>query len=76
MYLGAQVRNTILRLLGQLPVDCSFEDRKEQLKKSGLGKVVMFLYMLPGACNQQQCAPAHGCFAVWCTDHPPALPHR
>lgn len=43
-----QVRGTVLRLLGQLPVDCAQEDRKEQLKRSGLGRIVMFLYKVPG----------------------------
>ena len=43
-----QVRETVLRLLHQLPVDCSLEDRKEQLKRSGLGRIVMFLFKVPG----------------------------
>ncbi|KAK9810543.1 hypothetical protein WJX72_012470 [[Myrmecia] bisecta] len=42
-----KVRSAVLRLLQQLPVDISDEGRKEQLKKSGLGKVVMFLFKLP-----------------------------
>lgn len=41
------VRTAVLKLLAQLPIDISFEGRKEQLKKSGLGKVVMFLFKLP-----------------------------
>ena len=45
---NARVREAVLRLLHQLPVDCSMEDRKEQLKRSGLGRVVMFLFKLPG----------------------------
>jgi transcription factor SPN1 len=45
---NAKIRETVLRLLHQLPVDCSLEDRKEQLKRSGLGKVVMFLFKVPG----------------------------
>lgn len=36
-----------MRLLALLPVDVADGLRKEQLKKSGLGKVVMFLYKLP-----------------------------
>ncbi len=40
----------MLRLLHQLPIDCSMEDRKEQLKKSGLGRIVMFLFKVPGEC--------------------------
>jgi hypothetical protein len=46
---NARIREFVLRLLHQLPVDCSLEDRKEQLKRSGLGRVVMFLFKLPGA---------------------------
>ena len=41
----SQVRSAVLRVLHQL--NFFFEDRKEQLKKSGLGRVVMFLYKLP-----------------------------
>ena len=41
------VRTAVLKLLSQLPIDISFEGRKEQLKKSGLGRVVMFLFKLP-----------------------------
>lgn len=41
------VRTAVLKLLAQLPIDIAFEGRKEQLKKSGLGKVVMFLFKLP-----------------------------
>jgi len=41
------VRSAVLKLLAQLPIDISYEGRKEQLKKSGLGKVVMFLFKLP-----------------------------
>jgi transcription factor SPN1 len=33
--------------LGQLPIDVEVYERREQLKKSGLGKVVMFLSRLP-----------------------------
>eukprot|EP00887_Chlorella_sp_A99_P006885 scaffold2.g6885.t1 len=44
---GPCVRETVLRLLHQLPVDCSKEDRKDQLKRSQLGRSVMFLYKLP-----------------------------
>lgn len=52
---NSKVRGTVLRLLGQLPVDCSFEDRREQLKRSGLGKVVMFLFKVPGAARRLRC---------------------
>lgn len=41
------VRTAVLKLLAHLPIDISYEGRKEQLKKSGLGKVVMFLFKLP-----------------------------
>ena len=41
------VRSAVLKLLQQLPIDIADEGRKEQLKKSGLGKVVMFLFKLP-----------------------------
>jgi transcription factor SPN1 len=44
---NSKVRGTVLALLGGLPVDCSFEDRREQLKRSGLGRLVMFLCKLP-----------------------------
>ena len=46
---NAKVRESVLRALGALPVDCSLEDRKEQLKRSGLGKIVMFYFKLSGA---------------------------
>lgn len=37
------VRTAILKILTDLPIDVEQYDRKEQLKKSGLGKVIMFL---------------------------------
>ncbi|XVF82380.1 hypothetical protein PTKIN_Ptkin16aG0042200 [Pterospermum kingtungense] len=41
---NAIVRASILNILNEvLPIDMEREDRREQLKKSGLGKVVMFL---------------------------------
>ncbi|XVF82393.1 hypothetical protein PTKIN_Ptkin16aG0043500 [Pterospermum kingtungense] len=41
---NAIVRGSILNILNEvLPIDVEREDRREQLKKSGLGKVVMFL---------------------------------
>ncbi|XVF82378.1 hypothetical protein PTKIN_Ptkin16aG0042000 [Pterospermum kingtungense] len=41
---NAMVRASILNILNEvLPIDMEREDRREQLKKSGLGKVVMFL---------------------------------
>ena len=41
------VRSAVLKLLQQLPIDIAYGGRKEQLKRSGLGKVVMFLFKLP-----------------------------
>mmetsp|Transcript_16222 Transcript_16222/g.50966 ORF Transcript_16222/g.50966 Transcript_16222/m.50966 type:complete len:465 (+) Transcript_16222:81-1475(+) len=41
------VRTAVLEVLQQLPVEMELEERREQLKKSGLGKVVMFLFKLP-----------------------------
>lgn len=40
----------------QLPVDTALEDRKEQLKRSGLGRVVMFYFKLPGARMLRTCS--------------------
>ncbi|KAL6784448.1 hypothetical protein ACKKBF_B01830 [Auxenochlorella protothecoides x Auxenochlorella symbiontica] len=37
------IRSSILKLLDILPVDCAMEDRKAQLKRSGLGRSIMFL---------------------------------
>ncbi|KAK1320990.1 hypothetical protein QJS10_CPA03g01646 [Acorus calamus] len=37
------IREAILKILTDLPIDLEQYDRREQLKKSGLGKVVMFL---------------------------------
>eukprot|EP01018_Ginkgo_biloba_P021440 Gb_01207 [translate_table: standard] len=37
------VRTALLKILTDLPIDVEQYDRKEQLKKSGLGKVIMFL---------------------------------
>lgn len=41
------IRTTLLKLLTDLPIDVEQFERREQLKKSGLGKVVMFLSRLP-----------------------------
>ena len=41
------IRTTLLKLLTDLPIDVELFERREQLKKSGLGKVVMFLSRLP-----------------------------
>ncbi|KAF3775724.1 IWS1-like protein [Nymphaea thermarum] len=37
------VRTALLNILIDLPIDVEQHDRKEQLKRSGLGKVIMFL---------------------------------
>ncbi|XP_047981827.1 protein IWS1 homolog 1-like [Salvia hispanica] len=37
------VRAAVLKILNDFPIDLEQYDRKEQLKKSGLGKVIMFL---------------------------------
>jgi transcription factor SPN1 len=44
---NSKVRSAVLKMLCRLPIDCSYEDRREQLKKSGLGKMVMFYCKLP-----------------------------
>mmetsp|Transcript_13249 Transcript_13249/g.25383 ORF Transcript_13249/g.25383 Transcript_13249/m.25383 type:complete len:465 (+) Transcript_13249:147-1541(+) len=44
---NVNVRTTLLGLLKKLPVNVEMFDRREQLKKSGLGKIVMFLYKFP-----------------------------
>lgn len=46
---NSTIRATILKLLDVLPIDCAMEDRKEQLKRSELGKSVMFLAKVSGA---------------------------
>lgn len=48
---NTKIRSSVLKLLGLLPVDCSFEDRKAQLKRSGLGRAVLFLAKVPGTPN-------------------------
>ncbi|KAG9150478.1 hypothetical protein Leryth_010856 [Lithospermum erythrorhizon] len=37
------IRAAVLRILSDFPIDLEQFDRREQLKKSGLGKVIMFL---------------------------------
>lgn len=37
------IRSALLKILTDLPIDVELYDRREQLKKSGLGKVIMFL---------------------------------
>ena len=41
------MRTAVLKMLHKLPIDLSLEGRKEQLKKSELGKYVMFYSKLP-----------------------------
>ncbi|EIE24200.1 hypothetical protein COCSUDRAFT_65792 [Coccomyxa subellipsoidea C-169] len=41
------IRTAVLKMLQQLPIEVADSLRKEQLKKSELGKVVMFLFRLP-----------------------------
>ncbi|KAG7668607.1 hypothetical protein Ndes2526B_g03772 [Nannochloris sp. 'desiccata'] len=44
---NSKIRSAVLTMLVRLPIDCSYEDRREQLKRSGLGRIVMFLSKLP-----------------------------
>jgi transcription factor SPN1 len=44
---NVNVRTTLLRLLKKLPINVEMFDRREQLKKSGLGRMIMFYYKLP-----------------------------
>lgn len=37
------IRTALLKVLTDLPIDMGYNERREQLKKSGLGKVIMFL---------------------------------
>eukprot|EP01023_Acetabularia_acetabulum_P009955 TRINITY_DN1451_c0_g1_i1.p1 TRINITY_DN1451_c0_g1~~TRINITY_DN1451_c0_g1_i1.p1 ORF type:complete len:380 (-),score=101.27 TRINITY_DN1451_c0_g1_i1:153-1292(-) len=41
-----EIRSAVLKLLLQLPIDTALQHRREQLKLSKLGMVVMFLYKL------------------------------
>ena len=42
-----QVRTAVFKMLQKLPIDLTLEGRKEQLKKSELGRYVMFYAKLP-----------------------------
>ena len=42
-----QVRTAVFKILQRLPIDLTLEGRKEQLKKSELGRYVMFYAKLP-----------------------------
>jgi transcription factor SPN1 len=44
---NSKVRGGVLSMLQELQVNCSNEDHRDQLKKSGVGKLVMFLSKLP-----------------------------
>ena len=44
---NSRVRGSVLMMLKKLQVDCANEDHKEQLKRSGIGKLVMFLTRVP-----------------------------
>lgn len=44
---AVQVRAAVLGVLLQLMVDVTQPQRKEQLKRSGIGRAVLFLYKLP-----------------------------
>lgn len=44
---NVNVRTTLLRCLKKLPINVEMFDRREQLKNSGLGKIIMFFYKLP-----------------------------
>lgn len=61
---NTRLRNSVLNMLGALPIDCSFEDRREQLKRSGLGKVVMFLSKLPDETTENK-RLAHSLVERW-----------
>lgn len=57
----------------QLPVDTALEDRKEQLKRSGLGRVVMFYFKLPGARVLRACSWGWWLTSMSCPPEPIAL---
>jgi len=44
---NTRVRGGVLSMLESLRINCANEDHKEQLKKSGVGRLVMFLSKLP-----------------------------
>lgn len=44
---NTRVRGAVLSMLESLKINCGNEDHKEQLKKSGVGRLVMFLSKLP-----------------------------
>lgn len=54
---NTRIRSAVLRILDELPIDCSYEDRKAQLKRSGLGRVVLFYSRVSGARRAWAAAP-------------------
>lgn len=44
---NSKIRTGVLSMLEKLNINCANEDHKEQLKRSGIGKLVMFLSKLP-----------------------------
>jgi transcription factor SPN1 len=51
------VRTTIINCIHQLPIETDLNDRKEELKHSGLGRIIMFLSKLPEEtpANRKKC---------------------
>ena len=41
------IRTSLIKLIEQLPVSTDQHDRKEELKRSGLGRIILFLSTLP-----------------------------
>ena len=41
------VRTAVIEAIRQLPIETDLTDRKEELKRSGLGRIIMFLSTLP-----------------------------
>lgn len=42
-----KIRTALIDIIKQLPIETDMQDRKEQLKASGLGRIIMFLSELP-----------------------------
>ena len=51
------VRSAVIDVVAQLPIETDVVDRKEQLKSSGLGRLIMFLSQLPDETprNRKKC---------------------
>ena len=59
---NSTIRSAILKHLDELPIDCALEDRKAQLKRSGLGRTIMFLAKVSGMSicwNSERAACVH-----------------